>query len=434
MIALAAAAVAAPALGGRAFAAGEGDYDVVVIGAGAAGLAAGRVLQEAGKRFTIIEARDRVGGRTRTDRSLGLPFDAGAAFVHFVERNPWRELAEHHGMELLPWKGWSHFRPYAGGMALGDGYLERRRRARETLWSLVEVLDRQGEDASLAAIGASMGEDGATSVRDLAMLSLGENPERVSALDAGSLWEGSDRIVPGGYGTLVASEAAGLPILLDCPATGVAVKQRHVEIATPRGTIKAGHVVVTVPLGVLAAEKIRFAPGLPVETIRAIEGLSMGALTKVVLRFDGERFGIAQGDDFVVIDFGAGPMTFEMWPFDRDLVIGTTGGDAGRDLGARGEAEAVRAALDAFASVVGATAKQRFVGGRLAEWWHDPHAHGSYSIVRPGATGARAALGRPVAGRVWFAGEATAGGGAMTVGGATLEGRRVAKAILSGTQ
>ncbi len=434
MITLAAAAIAAPALGRRAFAAGEGEADVAVIGAGAAGIAAARALTDAGKRVIVLEARSRAGGRAHTDRSLGIGFDAGAAFVHFAERNPWVEWAERHGIELLPWKGWMHFRPYSGGRALGEGYMQRRRRARESFWSVLESAERRGRDASLAELALSLGEDGTVAVRDMALLSIGENPERVSGLDYAALWDGSDRIVPLGYGTLVQRAAEGLPIRFDCPVSAVHVAPTHVEIATPAGVLRAADVIVTVPLGVLAADAIRFTPGLPLETVRAIEGLSMGALTKVALRFDGERFDIVPGDDFVVIDFASGgPMTFEMWPFDRDIVIGTTGGDTGRALGAAGGTEAVYAALDAFAGVVGARARDHFVGGRLADWWHDPLSHGSYSVVRPGHLSARAALAKPVAGRIRFAGEATAGGAAMTVGGAALEGLKAAHAILAGT-
>jgi monoamine oxidase len=433
MIALAAAAVVSPSVLRRAFAAGEGEADVAIIGAGGAGIAAARTLTEAGKRVVVLEARDRPGGRAFTDHSLGVPFDAGAAFIHFAERNPWIEQAEKFGFDLLPWKGWSHFRPHAGGIFLGEGYIERRLRARKALWSQLESVERGGPDASLAQLAAGLGEDGPVAIRDMAMLSIGENPERVSARDYASLWDGTDRVIPAGYGTLVAKAAEGLPVRYGCPATAVHTAADHVEVATPLGVLKAGSVIVTVPVGVLADEVIRFTPGLPLETVHAIEGIGMGALTKVVLRFDGERFGIAQGDDFVVVDFGGGSMTFEMWPFDRDIVIGTTGGDAGRALGDMGEAGAVTAALEAFAGVVGETAKARFTAGRLSDWWHDPLSQGSYSVARPGHAGARSALARPVAGRVWFCGEATAGGGAMTVGGASLEGRRVAKAILAGT-
>lgn len=433
MIALAAAAVVSPAVLRRAFAAGEGEADVAIIGAGGAGIAAARTLVDAGKRVVVLEARDRPGGRAFTDTSLGIPFDAGAAFIHFAERNPWMPLAEQYGLELVHWKGWSHFRPHAGGRFLGQGYIDRRLRARKALWSLLEKIEYGGPDASLAQLAAALGEDGPSAVRDMAMLSIGENPERISARDYASLWDGSDRVIPAGYGTLVSLAADGLPIRYGCPATAVHAEADHVEITTPLGVLKAACVIVTVPVGVLADEVIRFTPGLPMETMHAIEGIGMGALTKVALRFDGERFGIAQGDDFVVVDFAGGAMTFEMWPFDRDIVIGTTGGDAGRALGDMGEAGAITAALEAFAEVVGEDAKRRFVSGRLADWWHDPLAQGSYSVIRPGRAGARADLARPVAGRVWFCGEATAGGGAMTVGGASIEGRRVAKAIIAGT-
>jgi monoamine oxidase len=123
-------------------------------------------------------------------------------------------------------------------------------------------------------------------------------------------------------------------------------------------------------------------------------------------------------------------VSFEFWPFGRDLCMVMLGGDHARRLCEAGERAAVDFATERLAGMVGGHIREAIAGGRLAAWWTDPYARGSYSVARPGRVAARQALRRPIGGRLFFAGEATAGGGAMTVGGATLEGQRVARAVL----
>ncbi len=182
------------------------------------------------------------------------------------------------------------------------------------------------------------------------------------------------------------------------------------------------------PVGVLAAGRIRFTPQLPAETAAAIEDLRPGALTKVALALDGERFGLPSPTDLYETRSG---FVFELFPFDRDLAIATIGGAPAREMIAQGEAGAVAVATDVLAGMLGEGVRRHVVAGRLADWWTDPFALGSYSVARPGRLAAREALGRPVGDRLWFAGEATAGGGSMTAGGATLAGRAAAAAVIA---
>jgi monoamine oxidase len=205
-----------------------------------------------------------------------------------------------------------------------------------------------------------------------------------------------------------------------------------VVVETPGGAIRAQHVIVTVPVGVLAAETIAFDPPLPASTRDAIADLPMGALSKVALAFDGDRLGQPAPSDAYDLDAG---MNFEFWPFDRNIVVVTIGGDAARALTGLGEAGAVAATLDRLVAIVGGDVRRHVTGGRMAGWWHDPHARGSYAVARPGRRAARAALATPVGDRIMFAGEATGGegeasGAVMTVGGATLAGRAAAAKVL----
>jgi monoamine oxidase len=174
---------------------------------------------------------------------------------------------------------------------------------------------------------------------------------------------------------------------------------------------------------------------LPVATEQAIDGLGMGALTKIGLRYrDRKRFGIPDGAYLSDLRGTRDLMNFDCFTLDRDLVIVTFGGDMARELIAGGEAAAVALARDRFAGLVGGEANRLFGGGKLYPWWGDPFALGCYSYAKPGHSNARENLAVPVAEKLFFAGEATGGGpddeaaGGMTAGGAVLAGRAAAKA------
>lgn len=405
-----------------------GDCDVAVIGAGAAGLAAARRLQEAGLSVAVIEARDRLGGRVWTAEVAGRPFDAGAAYVHFRERNPWVEIARDLGIPLEDHRGWGQGRAYDGATPLDADAQAARADGRRRLWRKLEAFRASDADTSLAAMAEGEGPFVRLAATRYGQQAIGEEPEAISVLDLHRQWEGDDYTVPTGYGRLVAASGAGLPVTLGCAVTAVRWDGPGVEIETTQGTVRAARAVVTLPVGVLASGRVRFTPALPEATRTALEDLRPGALTKVALALDGERFGLPSPTD--LYDTRSG-FVFELFPFDRDLVLATIGGAPARDLVRMGEAGAAAAATDVLAQMLGDKVRAHVIAGRLADWWSDPWALGSYSVARPGRTAARGALAVPVGDRLHFAGEATAIGGSMTAGGATLEGRAAAEAIIA---
>lgn len=398
---------------------------ILVVGAGAAGLAAAESLIQAGFTVTVLEARSRIGGRAFTDSVAGRIFDAGAAYIHFRERNPWVEIAERLGVPLVHHRGWGGGRGFDGGTALPESFREERNAARRQLWERMEALDTGARDCSIAEIVAPEDEVQRWVGTRYAQQAIGEEPHNVSVSDVMAQWEGGDDTVREGYGTLVARSGEGLPITLDTPVQAIRWGSWGIEAQTARGTVSADRAVLTVPVGVLA-EGIRFDPILPAAHRSALEHLRGGALTKVALALDGERFDLPSPADLFEIRSG---FVFECFPYDRDLVIATIGGQPARDMIGRGEAAAVAYATDVLAGILGERLRRHVLAGKLADWVTDPWARGSYSVAAPGHLSARVALGEPVDGRLFFAGEATAGPGSMTVGGATLAGRAAADAI-----
>jgi monoamine oxidase len=415
---------------GLARPAAAADVDVAVIGAGAAGIGAARELVRAGRSVVVLEARDRVGGRVHTDASLGPAFDAGAVYIHWAERNPWKAIADELKVPLEeePWG-----QPplvFRNGTRLSEAERQRRRGGFGRVWSAVE---QTGADRSFADAVRAAAPEALDAAAGMTLFALGEDPQRVSVQDYQDLWSGDDYLVPSGYGALVARAGEGLPVRLSTPVAAIRWDGPAIALETPRGTLTAHHVVLTVPVGVLQAGGIRFTPELPAETRDALGGLGMGAYTKIALRVDRRRIEPLESTSYFELGDGGAATSYDFWPFDRDLVIALAGGDHGRALCQAGEREAVAYATDRLAAMIGGHARAAVTGGRLADWWTDPWSRGSYSIARPGRVAAREALRQPIGGRIHIAGEATAaGGGAMTVGGATLEGTRAARAILRG--
>lgn len=403
--------------------------DVVVVGAGAAGIGAGRELQRLGKTFLILEARDRVGGRVFTDTSLGAPFDAGAAYIHFSDRNPWTALARGHGYET---QGWSFATPrptFSAGRPFPADVASASRSAFAWLRRHVDDADEHSPDLSFAALVANAPEMVKAVATARAHFAMGEEPEAVSVVEWQRLWAGNDLVVPGGYGKLVADAALGLPVELSTAAETIRWDGPGVRVETARGTIEAARAIVTIPIGVLQAGGVRFAPALPPATLEAIDGLRMGALTKIALKLDGERLGLSTNTGFIAGEDPRKIMSVDTWTFDRDLLICIVGGDHARQVIAGGEAAAIDYAVSRVTQALGADIRRHVLGGRLAGWWNDPFSRGSYSAAKIGRFSVRDTLAAPIGERIWLAGEAMAGPASVTAGGAMLSGTRAAGEI-----
>lgn len=407
------------------------DVDVVVIGAGVAGLAAARRLLAHGRRIAVLEARDRIGGRVWTEPEChGLPFDHGASFIHAEDQNPWTTIANRLGFatEVDPRRRQLFVDGRRANSAELDAFLGARADALQQVTaaaagerdlSIAEALDLTGPFAPQAAVA-------------LGPWLLGVDNHEASARDFANAVTGADRLVPAGYGRLVEAYGRSVPVRLATPARRIEYRGRGVRVTAADATLRARLAIVTVPTGVLAAERLVFDPPLPAAKLHAIDGLPMGALAKVGLCFQGDPFGL--GDRYYLHERTADQRAalYLVRPCGLDLVLTFIGGDLARDLERAGGAAAIAFATEPLRRIFGRAVESRLRGGRHTCWGGDPWSIGSYAVARPGAAALREVLAEPLAERVLFAGEACASDGwSATVAGAFRTGRRAAERALA---
>ncbi len=404
--------------------------DAIVIGGGAAGLAAAAELARAGASFVLLEARGRLGGRAWTIRSGRHPVELGAEFVHGLPEPVLRELR----------RAGLHRRPVRAG---DDGYWEalektlgslsgRRRDApfREALERVPGLEPRRREEAISFVRGFHAAD-----------------PDRIGALEAaGESTQGAadSYRIPEGYGALITALAGRLPregLFLDAVVDRIRWSPGLASVRSSRGEFTAAAAVVALPLGVLRSGAVLFEPALPAAKRRALTALEMGVVAKVGLLFKPaawRRAAAAVGEGFLRDETGPFAVYWTARPLATPLITAWSGGPPARRLCARGRRAAVDAAIAGFARAAGlgeAFVRRGVARAFFHDWLADPFARGAYAYARPGGQPARAELARPVARTLYFAGEACARGeGGGTVGGALETGREAARLLLSGRE
>lgn len=425
----------------------------LVVGAGAAGLAAATRLAEAGQDVVVLEARDRFGGRAWTSDALGPPIDLGASWIHGTTDNPLVPLARAAGSRITT-TSFGRFSTYDQ-----DG--RRIRGAEEDpLWSHYQALYAAARRVARAG-GA---ERSVAEAFDTARESIGPGPSDVdpalldryvrwaaeveigmdlaadltelsaAALDDGEALDGLWVMIEGGYRSILEPVAAPLDIRLETVVTQIEVSDADVALTTADGeVVRADRAVVTLPLGVLKAGDVAFRPALPEPASSAIERLGMGSFLKAMLRFPERdwpggadwlgRVGEPTFREFVDLE----PVVGE------PIVVGFATGPEARRLEGLADEDVFAEALGAYRAAVGDRGQEP-IDGVVTRWGEDPYARGAYSFLAVGAGSEdRAALAEPLGPRLILAGEATSVRFPSTVHGAWLSGIAAAERLLDMT-
>jgi monoamine oxidase len=415
---------------------------IVVIGAGAAGLMAARELGRAGKRVTILEARDRCGGRIHPlpSADFGYPAEGGAEFVH-GEAPVTHGLLREAGLSLLPIQGtqWT----------VEDGKFSREQSRDPHEPELHKALQELKDDLTVAEFlrrrfaGPEFGRL-RHSIERMVEGYDAADPARASILALREEWMDGGRNtqarIIGGYGALVEFLTA------ECRNHGVAIHLGSavsaIEASNGRGLVRCANgdareyvaVVLTVPLPLL---KEIVLPPAERERAAAAAHIGFGNVIKILLRFK-TRWWVDKRMDladltFLLSDAGI-PVWWTQHPADFHVLTGWFGGPKTKAMANLNEQELIEAGLASLADIFGLAPKQMtqdLVAARAINWAHDPLAGGAYSYATPETRPAQAVLSRIDGGAVFFSGEALYRGRDMgTVEAALASGLETARTLL----
>ena len=434
-------------------------HDILVIGAGAAGLAAATELAAAGRSVLVLEARDRIGGRiwTCSEPGFPVPIELGAEFIH-GEPDETFALLRRFGVPAVDTQG-PHWTCRSGHVSLRGALFKRvesairshRARLRDHDLSFEDFLAcippaRLPRDARALAIALVEGFDAA-------------DPAQVSARSIVEEWIGGEALdAPqfrplGGYGALLAPWAASLEqggtrLQMNSVVRAIRWEAGAVEVEGVRlgesFRARAAQAIVTLPLGVLqlpagAPGAVRFDPPLTGKD-KALRQLGSGPVLKAVMRFDeafweqAARGGCRDATFFHVPDEPF-PTLWTALPLRVPLLVAWAGGPRAARLAGAGRDDVLKVALESVRSAFGAglARRMRLESAALHDWQQDPFARGAYSYVLTGGRSARRALARALQETLFFAGEATDfRGEAGTVAGALKSGLAAARAASRG--
>lgn len=433
--------------------------DVIIVGAGLAGLTTAKDLIRAGKTVLVLEATGRIGGRAHTDRTFGASketrgaekwlngIDLGAGWIHGADHNPLRAVVDELGFTRAPSK--LDGAVFVGSHRLTPEEMKAFHAAAEQTEHAMEKARHAGLDLPASEflpkssayrflVGANVGP-----------LESGSDIAQTSSVDAVAMDTDPDDFIREGIGTFVERFGRDVPVQLNSPVTAIrygAAAGGGVLVETATGKYRGRRVVVTVSTGVLAARKIAFAPELPAWKWEAIRSLPMGLLNKIIFRFDGEVLPQAPVSEWVLHQQSPPPatgepevMAFVVKPVGSNLIVGFFGGSQAARFEKLGDKAAADYAKAALAQMYGPelVARIRNDETKATHWGQNPWTLGSYSAALPGASKMHAELAKPVDGLVFFAGEAA---GPVEFNGSLpaayvsgLQASRAVQASLAGT-
>lgn len=409
---------------------------VIVVGAGIAGLGAAQQLHAQGAEVIILEAENYIGGRIRTDNSMGAPFEYGAGWIHGPSaQNPIKVLAEQVNattaetdddiLEVFDDQG----KPLSDDAYdhLDDLYksLKRKLNAHEEhdeTRSLRDIINQLKPGYLEDPIGRWM----ATAYFEF---DIGAGIDDISAMNAfaDEAFENEDVVFTEGYDIILAPLAAGLDVRLNTRVSRITYDNKGVDV----DGMKANYVVCAVPLGVLKAGTITFVPPIPEAVQTAVDKIGFGTVTKIAFKFDNPFW------DVETQYFGIMTEPKGRWNYwlnyrtfsDENILLGLSFGDYAPKADKMDEREMTEDAMQVLRSVWGdkVTAPQQVL---TTHWSENPSFNGAYSYPQVGGSVAQFdSFVEPIAGRLFMAGEHTFFKYHSTTHGALLSGRRAATAI-----
>jgi len=402
---------------------------LLIVGAGAAGIGAAHAAAARGLNFKIVEASHRVGGRGLTEElAPGIPWDLGCHWLHSGSINPLAKVADKlaaHYDNGLSSRGF-----YLKGQWLSESERNDYQEFSNRIWHKIEKADANNSDVALSDF-IDLDSQWAPYYTYWQSLMTSNDVDSFSALDL-TRYEDTDENWPvrDGYGALLEQHASSLDITLNTTVQGIDWSGGRVKVTTNRGQIDAEQVIVTVSTGVLGGHDINFNPVLPLPTQEAIASLPLGTYNNFAMLYDEtwpfgadtpERIDYSNGDD---INF-AFKLNCSGWPY----IYCALAGRQAKWLEKQPLAESENLMVGALVDIFGSDIKTKFKKFRASAWGDDPLIKGAYSASKPGSADQRQVLAAPIADKLYFAGEACSERAFCTAHGAWETGRDTVEKI-----
>ena len=400
------------------------ETDVAIVGAGAAGISAGRRLRALGKSVLLIDALPRLGGRAHTVTLQDMPLDMGAHWLHSGERNPLTMLAGSHGEKV-------ERRRAAWGQQWRD--IGATRETQHGAWQAYEDLvtrlhenpppsDRAGDAIAQGGRWRPFADAISTYVNgvELDQLSIADFLKYDDAASE------NDWRLPKGYGAFIAALGQDLPATLSTRVTAIS-HGAGIALETDRGVIRAKAAIVTASSAVLASGAIRFSQSID-DHLHAAAHLPLGLADKVFLALaDPDAL---EPETHLLGSFEhAATGSYYIRPFGLPVIECFLGGAAARSLEHAGANAAADFCINQLRNLLGVDFSRGLSPIAVTAWAKEPSILGSYSHAQPGFAPMRAQLAQPVSDILCFAGEACSEQDYSTVHGAWQSGAAAAEWI-----
>ena len=418
--------------------------EIIVVGAGLAGLTAARDMKVAGLDVTVLEAREHIGGRAYTDQNTGIPLDLGASWILGINQSATYELAVEAGVAVSAPFTWdsqgyvfdgSPFTITSEDIDLFNQELATGCRINyqaQSSTSFEEMAETKYENGNFPYLNRREFDYLISTYIEISYAG------DVSLMSASQCWEGSNYVgndvtIPDGYSQLSSYLAQGLDIELNTVVTAVTYDNQGVTITTSKGVYSADRAVITVPIGVLRSGDIQFSPTLPQSKLDAINLIGSGTINKTYMIFPHTFW----DTNTVLFQYMSDPKGHfsEWYSFDNletySVLLAFNGGSEAIEMESLTDEEITAEAMTILRTMFGADIPEP-VDVIQTRWNSDPFAKGAYSFLRAGAVAVRDRnnLAENVIERLFFAGEATSVANYATTEGAIRSGRKAAIDVL----
>ena len=422
--------------------------DVIVIGAGMAGLAAASRLTNAGLHVALVEARNRIGGRVFTTHTdSGWPIELGAEFIHGKPPEIMELLPRAH-LKAQAIRG-EIWRVEGDRWARADRMLAREENLLEQIrpgrrdFSFADYFRRSGNKvpAQLRSWLTSYIEGfHAADVEKISMRALVEGSKSSSEIEG----EQPFRLRRGGYSALAdfllsSCGTRNLQVLLSSPAHRIEWRRGKAVVSSARAMIEAQCAVITLPLTVLQSESVEFVPSLTAKSA-ALKKLAMGPVIRITLEFR-DRFWSRHktGDgrklsklSFLFSQDALFPTWWTHFPNPEPLITGWAASHHATQFSGHSRLQICEHALATLAIIFdreSSELQRQLRSYHVHDWQSDPWSRGAYSYACVGGARAFQQLAKPLASTLFFAGEATSREHNGTVHGAIASGYRAAQEV-----